>query len=92
MTRYILYRLCMGDTLMQEQDTPLYGIDWNAPLGTDDDQPENVEVHTTHNPLSANHYSELCELVDPTVYSDYHGLDQYRLAVQFVEDKLSSCS
>ena len=70
------------NALMQERDTPLYGIDWNTPLGTDDDQAEAVEVHATGNPLSANDYSELCELVDPTAYSDSH-----RLAVVAVHSR-----
>lgn len=67
----------------------MYGIDWNAPLDADEDDVEAVEVPAIHNPLRAKDYSELCELVDPTTPSHSYGLDQYRLTVDFVEDKLS---
>ena len=74
---------------IQEQDATLYGIDWNAPLGTDDDQAEAVDVPPIHNQLIASDYSELCALMDPTAYSESHGLDQYRYTVEFVEDSVT---
>ena len=61
----------------------------DCPLGKGDDHAEAVEVHATGNPLSANDYSEFCELVNSTVYFDSHRLDQYCLVVQFVADKVS---
>lgn len=66
----------------------LYGIDWNAPFSTDDDQAEAIEVPAIHNPLAEGDYLELCEVVNPMAQSDSYGLDQYRLTVDFVEDRM----
>ena len=74
--------------LLQEQDTVFFGIDWNAPFGTEDDQAEAIEVPAILNPLTEGDYSELCELVNPMAHSDSYGLDQYRLTVDFVETKI----
>ena len=59
-------------------------------MGTDEDHAQMVEVPATENLLSASDYSELCTLLDPTVSTDSHGLDQYRLTLQFVADKILS--
>ena len=55
----------------------LYCIDWDAPLAAEDDYAEAFEVPATHNPLTASDYSELCELVNPMVYSESHGINHY---------------
>ena len=73
----------------KELDTRLYGIDWNAPLGTDDDSAKAVQVSAIHNPLSPDDYSQLCDVVDPTAYSDTHGVDQYIATLQFIVDRVA---
>ena len=64
----------------------LYGIDWDAPLSTDNDA-DMVEVPEVHNPLSETDYTELCETIDPLSATDNHGIDHYINAVQFVISK-----
>lgn len=71
------------------QDIALYGIDWNAPLGTDDDNTAMIEVPMIETPPNDRDYSELCTLIDPTTSTDFYGIDQYRLALEFVTDKLT---
>ena len=65
----------------------MYGIDWNAPLTTDD--AEVVEVPETTCPLTQSDFSELCRLIDPASASDNYGMDQYLGAVHFTERKIS---
>ena len=38
--------------------------------------------------LAEGDYLELCEVVNPMAQSDSYGLDQYRLTVDFVEDRM----
>lgn len=60
----------------QDDNIALYGVDWDAPLTSDDDA-EAVEVPATINPLTSRDYLELQQSVDPTVGSDSHGVDHY---------------
>lgn len=66
----------------------LYGIDWNAPLGTDE-EPEAVEIPPTRSPLTRSDYAQLQQLIDPALDSGHHGIEQYLTAVRFVESKVS---
>ena len=66
----------------------LYGIDWDAPLGTDEGA-DAVEVPATPNPLTPADYSQLCQLVDPASDSDNHGINHYLAAVHFTQHKVS---
>ena len=92
--RYYIERLSAlilyyTDTIIiQAQAEAHYGIDWNAPLGTDEDA-DAVELPTTRNPLTVTDYVQLQQVIDPYSNSDDHGIDQYLLAVDFVEHKVS---
>ena len=76
------------DNIFVGQDISHYGMDWNAPLGTNDDHAAMVEVPATENPLNDSDYTELCILFDPTVSTDSHGLQQHPIALQFVANTL----
>ena len=47
----------------------MYGIDWDAPLSTDDDV-DSVGVPATPTPLSSTDYAELCQTIDPIAHSE----------------------
>ena len=67
---------------------PLLGgstVDWNAPLGTDDDA-EAVKIPATENRTD---YTQLQQLINPSTDPDNHGITQYLLAVDFVQQKVS---
>lgn len=66
----------------------LYGIDWDAPLATDDDVVDAVEVSDIPNPLSSHDYAQLCQTIDPTAHSESYGVDEYIAAVQFVQRRI----
>lgn len=72
-------------------NTALYGIDWDAPLGTEEgtDEADAVDVSRTINPLTSSDYIELQQFIDPTSDSGNYGIDQYFMVVRFVERKLS---
>lgn len=74
---------------MHFKQATLYGIDWNAPLGTDSDEVEAVEIPATSNPLISSDFSQLQQLIHPTSESDNHGIDQYLATIRFVESKVS---
>ena len=74
--------------MLQVQAVVQYGIDWNAPLGTDDDI-DAVETPSTENPLTPTDYTQLQQVINPSSNSDNHGIDHYLLAVDFVEHKVS---
>ena len=71
----------------------LYGIDWDAPLLTEQEVDEAeaafVDVSRTINSFTSSDYTELQQLIDPVSESANHGIDQYLFAVRFVESKLS---
>ena len=65
----------------------MYGIDWDAPLSTDDDV-DSVGVPATPTPLSSTDYAELCQTIDPIAHSESYGVDEYIAAVQFVQRRI----
>lgn len=69
----------------QEQDLQLYGIDWDAPMSTDNGSVESVAVPGIPNPLSSANYSLLCQTIDPTSPSESYGVEEYIATVRFVE-------
>lgn len=71
--------------LMQEQ-TGLYGIDWDAPLPLDPEDAESVDVPDIPNPLSDEHFLELRSTlcIAPEDETDY-GVSKYMDVVHFVE-------
>ena len=73
--------------IIKEIDSRLYGIDWDAPLATDEDV-EVVEVPGIPNPLSSSDYADLCQAIDPTAHSESYGVDEYITTVQFVCRKI----
>jgi hypothetical protein len=72
---------------MAQVDLPHHGIDWNAPMSTDNDV-EAVEIPATQNPLSLSDFAQLQETIDPFLPSDDHGICQYLMTVHFVESKV----
>ena len=74
--------------LLSVPDTALYGVDWDAPMGTDDDA-AGVEVPELTNPLSAADYTELQRLINPLADTDGHGVDEYLATVRFVQSKVT---
>lgn len=69
-------------------DISHYGIDWNAPLSTDDDI-EAVEVPATRNPLTLSEFAQLQQTIDPSLPTDDYGVNQYLMTVDFVLSKVS---
>lgn len=72
---------------MQVVNSHLLGIDWNAPMGSDEDA-DVVEIPATCNPLTPD-FAQLQLLVDPLSDSDSHEIDQYLTAVTFTQNKVS---
>ena len=71
-----------------QEDTILYGIDWDGPI-TDSDEADQVTVSEVHNPLADSDYEELRTAVAANDYSDCYGVDEYIRVLQFVHDKLT---
>ena len=67
----------------------MYGMDWDAPLISDDDA-EAVEVPATLHPLTSQDYAELQQAIDPISESDSQGIDHYCNTVHFVENKVAT--
>ena len=57
-------------------------------MATDEDA-DAVELPTTRNPLTVTDYAQLQQVIDPYSNCDDYGIDQYLLAVEFVEHKVS---
>lgn len=74
--------------MLQVHSEEEYGIDWNAPLQTDDGV-EAVEIPATENPLTSTDYTQLQQLINPSTDPDNHGITQYLLATDFVQQKVS---
>lgn len=74
--------------MLQVHSEEEYGIDWNAPLGIDDDAVA-VEIPATENPLTPTDYTQLQQLINPSTDPDNHGITQYLLAMDLVQQKVS---
>ena len=66
----------------------LYGIDWDAPLTTNAENVDAIEVLGIPSPLSAADYAQLCHTIDPTAFSECNGVDEYISTVWFVERRI----
>ncbi len=58
------------------QDMTLYGIDWNGPISTDEEE-DRIEVSTTENPLEERDYIQLQSTLSSLSASDNVGVDLY---------------
>ena len=67
----------------------MYGIDWDGPLPDDIMTNAIVDIPSVINPLSDEHYGELCSEICPLAASTDYGKDLYETCLQFVYDKLS---
>ena len=74
-------------TFMQE-DTTLYGVDWNGPL-PDAEEVDQVDVTETMNPLQEHDYLQLQDMVSPISESDCFGVDLFLRVLEFVCQKLN---
>lgn len=75
--------------LLIQESTPLFGIDWDAPLSTDTREAELVECPPVPNPLSTADYRQLQATVHPTAQSNDFGYSLYKDTLQFVASKLA---
>ena len=67
----------------------MYGIDWDGPLPDDILTNDIVEVPSVLNPLSDEHYGDLCSEIYPLAASNDYGIDLYQTCLNFVYYKLS---
>ena len=72
-----------------QEDQAFYGIDWNAPLTTDDDDANAVIVPPTVCPLSQSDFADLCQIVNPSIDLGDHGISQYLAVVNFTMSRLN---
>lgn len=63
-----------------------YGVDWDGPLVSDDDNV--VIVPTTNSPLPEYDMQELASRINPLAFSDELGIDLYVQTVHFVSARI----
>ena len=66
----------------------MYGIDWDGPLPDDIRTDNIVGVPSVFNPLTDEHYGELCSEIQPLAASNDYGIDLFQTCLSFVYDKL----
>ena len=71
-----------------QEDTTLYGVDWNGPL-PDAEEIDQVDVTETMNPLQEYDYLQLQDTVSPISESDCFGVDLFLRVLEFVCQKLN---
>ena len=69
----------------------MYGIDWDGPLPDDVLANNTIDVLPITNPLSNEHYAELCTEICPLATSPNYGIDLYLNCLHLVYNKLSLC-
>ena len=69
-----------------QDDITLYGIDWNGPIPTTED--DQVEVASTDIPLQEQDYIQLQSTISPLTESECQGVDLYIQTLEFVQQKL----
>lgn len=74
---------------MQTAEFQLYGIDWDAPLPTDDDV-QIVSVPTLTNPLSEEQFTDLQVTLPPAIQDSDYGLSLYLDCVRYVQLRLTN--
>ena len=72
----------------QDEASGDYGIDWDAPLSTEDDL-QAVHMNRINNPLTEDDFIQLCELVNPCTDDGNHGIFHYLTTLSFTENKLA---
>lgn len=64
-----------------------YGVDWDGPLVSDDDNA--VVVPTTNSPLSEYDMEQLASTINPLAFSDELGIDLYIQTVRLFLQEFS---
>ena len=69
-----------------QEESQLFGIDWNGPITHDED---DVIVPETFCPLMDDHdVEELTNTILPSAPSINHGIDLYLATLSFIENKI----
>lgn len=66
----------------------LFGIDWDAPLPTDDDEVESIIAPDIPNPLTVAQFVELQATVHPSTSNSNYGLDYYIEVVRYSQSRV----
>lgn len=73
-----------GEQFNEPEPVELFGIDWDAPLPTVEDEVESVNVPEVHNPLTVEQFAELQVTVLPSSDDSDYGIAYYIEVVDFI--------
>ena len=77
--------------MQNQSDFTYYGVDWNGPVGSAENN-RQVELPVTTCPLNTNELQQLKEQIDPLVDDNNYGIDTFNATVCAVERILQSQS